>query len=383
MPRRVTPWARFVSAAALTVAAFGFESQAHALSRFLELPPREEAINSAAYRYANMSNEEAFAELDRRGVPYVKVAPIGTVRAPIRLKGRLHGVDIHSALPPEQRKESAFEVLDARLALALDDFSVILARHDVVELVHYTMYRPNVPPPGAAPAQAAAEEKPTKGNKTAKAAPEKKDNAAPANRAPAKRRANLDGKAAKSGKPAGRATSGRTGKKELEHELDKELVQLDAEIAVASPAGGKTAPAKAAPKQAAPRKPPPQRPGKLGKSRSAKKVLPKSEEHVHGKYAPPGTRHPAGLAIDVGVLRKQDGSMLSVAAHFQGKIGDRTCGEGAREPEASEAKELRSIVCQARDSGVFTYALTPNFDADHFDHFHMEIKPQVEWFLYH
>lgn len=35
-----------------------------------------------------------------------------------------------------------FEILDGRLALTLDDFSRILAAHDVVELVHFTMYRP-------------------------------------------------------------------------------------------------------------------------------------------------------------------------------------------------------------------------------------------------
>jgi hypothetical protein len=40
-------------------------------------------------------------------------------------------------------------------------------------------------------------------------------------------------------------------------------------------------------------------------------------------------------------------------------------------------------VCEASDLGVFTYVLTPNYDAAHVDHFHMEIKPGVRWFLYH
>jgi hypothetical protein len=51
-------------------------------------------------------------------------------------------VTIHGALPPAERAASAFEILDARLALALDDFCALLARHDVVEIVHFTMYRP-------------------------------------------------------------------------------------------------------------------------------------------------------------------------------------------------------------------------------------------------
>jgi hypothetical protein len=102
-----------------------------------------------------------------------------------------------------------------------------------------------------------------------------------------------------------------------------------------------------------------------------------------GTWAPPGTRHPAGLAIDVGALKKRDGTWISVARHFHGRIGDKTCGEGAPQPELPEARELRSIVCEAADLGIFTYVLTPNFNAAHVDHYHMEIKPGVRWFLYH
>ena len=100
--------------------------------------------------------------------------------------------------------------------------------------------------------------------------------------------------------------------------------------------------------------------------------------------APPGTRHPAGLAIDVGqVHQKSTGRWLNVAAHFHGRIGDRTCGDRARVPDEADARELRALVCEASESGVFTYVLTPNFNAAHVDHFHMEIKPGVRWFLTH
>src|SRR5262249_51962934 len=73
--------------------------------------------------------------------------PMPGVRAPVRLTGRLHGVWFHSSLPADERQHSLFEVLDARLALALDDFAAVLERHDIDEVVHFTMYRPN----GAAP----------------------------------------------------------------------------------------------------------------------------------------------------------------------------------------------------------------------------------------
>jgi hypothetical protein len=99
--------------------------------------------------------------------------------------------------------------------------------------------------------------------------------------------------------------------------------------------------------------------------------------------APPGTRHPAGLAIDVGLLHKKDGRWLSVARHFRGHIGDKTCGEGSRVADDPDAKEMRALVCEPADLGIFTYTLTPNYNAAHVDHFHMEIKPGVRWFLYH
>jgi hypothetical protein len=89
------------------------------------------------------------------------------------------------------------------------------------------------------------------------------------------------------------------------------------------------------------------------------------------------SRHPLGLAIDPGVFIKRDGTILSVASHFKGKIGAQTCGRGASRPTDPRAEELWSIVCDAFDAKIFTYTLTPNFDQPHQDHFHMEINPGV------
>lgn len=303
---------------------------ASATSPYLEAFTVERAKVMPAYRYANMTNDEAFAELDARSIPYEKVGPHGTVRAPIRLTGKLHGVDIHGALPVEQRVDSMFEVLDARLALALDDFCVILEQHDVVELVHYTMYRPNVAKPEseeeATPARAVHVELPEKGTK--KRAQNGKS---------AKRRATEKG-----------ATKKDAPKKDATKKSNKDVPD-------AKPLKSLKA-------------------NKVGKT----DVLPKPRQ----KWAPPGTRHPAGLAIDVGSLRKKDGTLLQVARDFGGAIGAQTCGAGATEGGTAAGKELRQIVCAAHDGGVFTYALTPNYNADHADHFHLEIKPEVTWLLY-
>jgi hypothetical protein len=214
---------------------------------YLEIPERAFSESTLAFRYANLSDQDALDELGRRGIAWTPATPpLPGVRTPIRLTAPLRGVTIHSTLPPAERAESPFEILDARLALALYDFCAVLARHDVVELVHYTMYRAPAEPP-------------------------------------------LDG----------------------QHQI----------------------------------------------------------------------RHPAGLAIDVGALRKRDGSWLAVGPHWPSNIGGKTCGEGAVEHFAREARELASIVCEAADERLFHFALTPDFDAAHADHVHLEIKPATRWFI--
>ena len=95
------------------------------------------------------------------------------------------------------------------------------------------------------------------------------------------------------------------------------------------------------------------------------------------------SRHPAGLAIDVAFLKKRDGSTLRVDKHFGGKIGGKTCGDGATLAEGDEPRQLRKIVCEAAEQRLFTYVLSPNYNAAHRDHLHMEIKAGVKWMLVH
>lgn len=217
-------------------------------NRYLEIPAREIAESRKAFVYANMSDDAALEELTRRNIPFVTDRPpMPGVRTPIRLTGPLHGVTIRSTLPPAQRRTTFFEILDARLALALDDFCALLARHDVVELVHFTMYRP---------------------------------------------------------------------------------------------------------------------PGELPQN-----------------FGGPLTRHPGGLAIDLGALRKRDGNLLAVGPHWPSNIGAKTCGAGAEQLWERPGRELLSIVCEASDEGLFHYMLTPRFDSAHGDHLHLEIKPDTRWFL--
>jgi hypothetical protein len=295
---------------------------AAARSPYLVTPDPAVAELTPAYRYANMSDAEALAELDRRKILHLRVSDAPGVRAPVRLTGRLHGVYFHSSLSPDERVSSPYEILDARLALALDDFAAVLERHDIDEVLHYTMYRPGGG--GHAAHEPAAEPSGTDRVRSGKA--------------PARAGKKLDRKSAV--EPKSPKRPGKPGAKQKDPKRRREPVAA---------------------------------------RRPARAPAPLDR----GGAGTPGTRHPAGLAIDVGGLRKKDGRWISVGTHFQGQIGEKTCGQGARSPESPEARELRSLVCEASDLGVFTYVLTPNYDAAHVDHFHMEIKPGVRWFLYH
>jgi hypothetical protein len=443
------------------VAALGLAQPVEADARpsYLVTPDPAVAELSPAYRYANMSDAEAMAELDQRKILYLKVPVVPGVRAPIRLTGRLHGVYIHSSLPPDVRVDSPFEILDARLALALDDFAAVLEQHDIDELIHYTMYRPNVAPPseqGRAGAghdhdvsdeidarrnlgrAAKGQAQPTAGKSKTRAAPpapaskvgpgtqgsKGRPAASPAGAAPAtapakgraiaatavtppaaKKTGVSKGNAAQpAGKlerePKARPKDAAPGAKQKGKTPQSKPMTSDSPASAAPPSSGVAAPsaeevAGPAGRTAAP--PPAPRPSKRHAAQRARRTpshsvkgnpseaprgTPKPAPPRSG-WAPPGTRHPAGLAIDVGALRKRDGTWLSVARHFQGKIGDPTCGVGVRAGDTPESREIRSIVCECADLGIFTYVLTPNYNAAHADHYHMEIKPGVRWFLYH
>lgn len=95
-----------------------------------------------ASRYASLDRATCEAELRRRGVPFSRVEEARGVVAPVRLSGPVGGVLFRSMLPAAQRRTSPYEIYDCRLVLALEDFARVLARHDVVEVVHYSVYRP-------------------------------------------------------------------------------------------------------------------------------------------------------------------------------------------------------------------------------------------------
>jgi hypothetical protein len=72
-----------------------------------------------------------------------------------------------------------------------------------------------------------------------------------------------------------------------------------------------------------------------------------------------------------------------VARDFHGAIDKTVCGPDAvpPNPATTEATELRSIVCEVADQHAFTTILTQNYNRAHWNHFHLEVTPDVRWYL--
>jgi hypothetical protein len=93
--------------------------------------------------------------------------------------------------------------------------------------------------------------------------------------------------------------------------------------------------------------------------------------HLPGKKKP--SQHSYGLAVDLTRLKLENGQELVVERDFDGAIGEPVCGEGARASLGSEGKVLRDLICDVARSELFHHILTPNHDAAHKDHFHLDI----------
>ncbi|HEY0190938.1 MAG TPA: hypothetical protein VGC42_07420 [Kofleriaceae bacterium] len=100
-----------------------------------------DAVDTPAVRYGALDQDACEAELTRRDIDFTREDAKG-VLAPVRIDGELHGVTFRTDGNDAQREASPYEIADCRLVLALDDFAEILAAHDIVEVRHYSMYRP-------------------------------------------------------------------------------------------------------------------------------------------------------------------------------------------------------------------------------------------------
>lgn len=91
--------------------------------------------------------------------------------------------------------------------------------------------------------------------------------------------------------------------------------------------------------------------------------------------------HTAGLAIDVAALVKEDGTRLEVQRDWRGHVGARTCDAAAVPSANAQTGELHAILCEVAKEKIFHQVLTPNHNAAHWNHFHLEVMRGTEWTL--
>ncbi|MBL0214820.1 MAG: extensin family protein [Myxococcales bacterium] len=101
-----------------------------------------DATTTPAWQYGQMTQDECEAELTTRAIGFTREPTSRGVRAPVRLTEKLHGVEFRTDETEARRQTSPYEVGDCRLILAMDDFSKILEAHDIVQVRHYSMWRP-------------------------------------------------------------------------------------------------------------------------------------------------------------------------------------------------------------------------------------------------
>ena len=99
-----------------------------------------------------------------------------------------------------------------------------------------------------------------------------------------------------------------------------------------------------------------------------------ARRNVRGTNRP--SKHSFGLAIDLPTFDGPDAGTLQVANDFESGLGDEVDCIG--EPSTHAARALKILQCQLVRSGLFHLVLSPDYDDDHRDHFHLEVVPWRE-----
>jgi hypothetical protein len=99
-----------------------------------------------------------------------------------------------------------------------------------------------------------------------------------------------------------------------------------------------------------------------------------SRRSIRGTSRP--SRHSYGLAIDVHSLELRGGETIALRDDYEQGLGDHLDCVGA--PLTRPGAILRALDCALRHSGLFRSVLAPDFDADHYNHFHLDALPWRE-----
>ncbi|HEU5057835.1 MAG TPA: extensin family protein [Kofleriaceae bacterium] len=97
--------------------------------------------------------------------------------------------------------------------------------------------------------------------------------------------------------------------------------------------------------------------------------------NIRGTSRP--SRHSYGLAIDVHSFVLAGGEKVAaVKLDYEQGLGDDADCMG--DPLTELGAVLRAVDCQVSRSGLFRIVLTPDYDGDHYNHFHLEALPWRE-----
>jgi hypothetical protein len=107
-------------------------------------------------------------------------------------------------------------------------------------------------------------------------------------------------------------------------------------------------------------------------------------DHRYRRDSPRLSQHARGLAIDVHAVATADGD-LEVSRDFEAGVGAwRTlvAGEGSLEacvgqPRTPRGRTLRTLACRLKLHSAFRAIATPDDNADHRDHLHLETFPDT------
>ena len=83
------------------------------------------------------------------------------------------------------------------------------------------------------------------------------------------------------------------------------------------------------------------------------------------------SRHAFGRAIDVHSFQTKDGTVMTIKNDFEQGLGDDVDCVGR--PLTEEGRILRTLACQFERSGLFDNVLDPDYDAHHYNHFHLDL----------
>ncbi len=80
------------------------------------------------------------------------------------------------------------------------------------------------------------------------------------------------------------------------------------------------------------------------------------------------SEHARARALDVAAVRRVEGSVYTVSSDWE---------QHQPVPATAAGAFLRQLVSNLFEAGVFNIVLTPDFNADHHDHFHLDLTPGV------